>query len=63
MPFYVARDKSGELFLFGDRPQRSRDCWWAEVGVDGTYVRLVNSMFPDVTWESEPLPVSINPVD
>lgn len=57
---YVARDKDGDLYLFSSIPQRGRDCWWAKTGVDGTYLRLEKSMFPEVTWDSAPEPVIIN---
>lgn len=59
---YVARDKDGDLYLFNAMPQRGRDCWWAKTGVDGTYLRLDKDLYRDVTWESEPMPVSIAPV-
>ncbi|QSV44731.1 hypothetical protein [Geobacter benzoatilyticus] len=56
---YVARDKDSQLYLFKDVPLRGKECWWAEAGVDGTYLRLDKALFPEVTWESEPLPVSL----
>jgi hypothetical protein len=62
MPF-VTRDKNGDLYLFGSVPERGRECWWAESGVDGTYLRLDKAQFPEVLWESEPLPVKIVPVE
>lgn len=60
---YVTRDKNGDLYLFGSLPVRSRECWWAESGVDGTYLRLDKAQFPEVAWESEPLLVTIMPVE
>ncbi len=59
--YFVTRDKNGDLYLFASLPERSRECWWAESGVDGTYLRLDKSHYPEVTWESEPLPVRIVP--
>ncbi|MBJ6724923.1 hypothetical protein [Geomesophilobacter sediminis] len=56
---YLARDKNNDLYLFADLPTRGRDCWWAEAGIDGTYLRLKNSLYPEVSWESEPRKVSI----
>lgn len=56
---YVARDKNGDLYLFNSEPQRGRECWWAKSGVDGTYLRLEKALYPEVTWDSEPVPVSI----
>lgn len=56
---YLARDKNRELYLFDKRPVRGNECWWAESGVDGTYLRLDSSLFPELTWESDPLEVSL----
>jgi len=54
---YIARDRDRHLYLFNELPRRGTECWWAESGLDGTYLRLEDSIYPDVTWESEPLPV------
>jgi hypothetical protein len=56
---FLARDKDNHLYLFNKLPVRGTECWWAESGVDGTYLRLDDSLYPEVTWESEPLAVSI----
>ena len=56
---YLARDQNGDLFLFYERPRRGNECWWAENGVDGTYLKLDRSLYPQVTWDSEPLPVTL----
>jgi hypothetical protein len=56
---YVARDINGDLYLFNSMPERGRECWWAESGVDGSYLRLDKSLFPDVTWETGPSAVSL----
>jgi hypothetical protein len=56
---YVARDKNNDLYLFADLPTRGRDCWWSQSGVDGTYLRLDKSLYPGLTWESEPMRVSL----
>jgi hypothetical protein len=60
---YLARDKNGDLYLFNERPHRGKECWWAEAGVDGTYLRLDKSLYPEVTWESDPLPVGLVVLD
>lgn len=52
---YLARDKNNDLYLFYERPHRGRDCWWAESGVDGTYLKIEKSRYPEVTWDSGPL--------
>jgi hypothetical protein len=59
---YLARDKDNQLYLFNELPQRGNECWWAETGVDGTYLKLDVVLYPEVTWESEPLPVTISAV-
>ena len=56
---YLARDKNNELYLFYARPNRGNECWWAESGVDGTYLKIEKTLYPEVTWESEPLPVAL----
>ena len=56
---YLARDKNGDLYLFDDRPYRGNECWWSEAGLDGTYLKIKNSLYPDVTWDSEPLRVGL----
>lgn len=56
---FIARDKNNELFLFSELPRRGNECWWDKSGVDGTYLKLNSSLFPEVTWETEPLSVSI----
>ena len=56
---YLARDKNDDLYLFYERPHRGKDCWWAETGVDGTYLKLEKSLYPQVTWDSGPLAVEL----
>lgn len=56
---YLARDKDQDLYLFNDLPSRGRDCWWAEGSLDGSYLKLDKNLYPEVTWESEPLPVRL----
>ncbi|MEI6205218.1 MAG: hypothetical protein WCP20_00415 [Desulfuromonadales bacterium] len=58
---YIARDKNNDLYLFNELPKRGNECWWAESGLDGSYLRLDKHLYPEVTWESEPLPVSVTP--
>lgn len=56
---YIARVKNDELYLFNELPSRGNECWWAPSGVDGTYLRLNKSLYPEVTWDSEPLRAEI----
>lgn len=56
---YLARDKNHDLYLFNELPHRGNECWWAESGVDGTYLKLDRSLYPEITWESAPLRVDL----
>jgi len=60
MHMYLARDKNDDLYLFCELPNRGNECWWATTGVDGTYLRLDKALYPEVTWESGPLAVTIH---
>jgi len=57
---YVARDKNNDLYLFNELPSRGNECWWAASGVDGTYLRIDKSLYPEVTWDSAPLIVTLH---
>jgi hypothetical protein len=57
---YIARDKNNDLYLFNDLPHRGNECWWGTKEVDGTYLRLNKSLYPEVTWESEPLKAELS---
>ncbi|MDO3379859.1 hypothetical protein [Geoalkalibacter halelectricus] len=57
---YVARDKNNDLYLFNELPRRGAECWWAESGLDGTYLKLDKALYPEVTWDSEPLKVRLS---
>ena len=50
---YVARDKNRDLYQFYELSNRGNECWWAETGVDGTYLRLEKPLYPEITWESD----------
>jgi hypothetical protein len=56
---FLARDKDNHLYLFTELPRKGSECWWSESGLDGTYLRLDDSLYPEITWESEPLAVSL----
>lgn len=59
MTAWVARDDDGDLYMYKVKPYRGKGdhegCWDS----DGYTVALENSLFPSVTWESEPLEVTI----
>ena len=56
---FIARDKNNDLYLFAELPTRGNECWWAEAGLDGTYLKMNKSLYPEITWDSEPLPVRL----
>lgn len=57
---YLARDKNGDLYLFDKLPLKGSECWWAESGVDGTYLRLDKALYPELGWDSDPVPVFLS---
>ena len=59
---WVARDKSGELCLYADKPHRRHD-WgiWQVVWLCDIFSRIPNNLFPDLTWEDEPIEVELRP--
>lgn len=60
---WVCRDKvinepfTSDLFLAFDEPTRIEE--WGKWGDMGDYIELDSSLFPDLTWESEPEQVEI----
>lgn len=55
---WVARDADGEIGFFKKKPKRSEYLWCSE-----WYCWIVRrDMFPDLTWEDEPIEVEIRPV-
>lgn len=57
---WIARDKDGALYMYKVKPYRGKndydDCWDS----DGDTLALDNSLFRSITWESEPLEVTIS---
>jgi hypothetical protein len=56
---FIARDLNKDLYLFSELPLRGKECWWAPSGLDGTYLRLEKSLYPEVSWDTEPLKVEL----
>lgn len=56
---YVARDEDGLLNLFDKEPERIAECAWAYYPGHTLGFSLPKELFPEVTWESEPMPVII----
>ena len=58
MKLWIARNKSGALFLYGEKPIKAEE--WGEFAyVSGRYIHLKNKLFPEVTWENSPRKVKI----
>ena len=57
--FWVARDKNGFLFSYGDKPTRCDN--QKEWG--GPFLSsMENSYFPELKWEDEPIEVELRPL-
>lgn len=60
MTAWVARDDDGALYMYKVKPYRCKGdyegCWDS----NGDTLALDNSLFQSVTWESEPLEVTIS---
>ena len=54
---WVARDKSGDLFIYARKPERDfiKSYWEGET----SDITPDNGLFPDITWESDPLEVTV----
>ena len=68
--FYVARDKSGELFLYLKKPVRKSNTFiscrggiFIEVTENFSIYGLNPDDFKDLKWEDEPLEVFLNMED
>lgn len=46
---WIARDKTGSLFLYFSEPLRSRRCWCSS----NRYVELPQEAFTNVKWEDD----------
>lgn len=54
---FMARDRSGDLHVFGEKPDRTEDDIWDCDSED--LFRLPYQMFPDLKWEDEPRRVKV----
>lgn len=64
MELWIARDKSGVLNLFNDKPEISPYghnyfCCAGGVFYEGEYITIDRTLFPQVTWENSPQRVRI----
>lgn len=53
---FIARDKSGSLYLFNEKPIRGKDMFKPSIGY---YMEIDYDLFPDQKWEDEPQEVCI----
>ncbi len=56
---WVARDENGTLWICSEEPQRYSDWWIIDTDEEYTKKELPSYLFPSVTWESDPLEVTI----
>ena len=48
---WIARDKNGDLCVYGSKPERFDDEVYGDYG---KYQKLPEEWFPEVTWENSP---------
>lgn len=54
---WIARDSSGQLFVYNEKPQKGSFIWFPS---DGYVTELKRKLFPEVKWEDpEPTKVQI----
>lgn len=56
--FWIARDANGSLFVYEKKPCRCHDL---KTWQSGRFCQMPNHLFPDLTWEDEPIEVEIRP--
>lgn len=55
LTLYVARDRDGSLFLYGEKPERDMESGtWI-----GIFIKIDDNLYDYITWEDEPQRVSI----
>ncbi len=55
---WVARDQSGLLIAHSTPPSRLAN-WWKVPSITDTSWILSSTLFPELTWEDEPLEVEV----
>lgn len=56
---WVARDSNGTLWICSEEPQRYSDWWIIDTDEEYTKKELPPYLFPSLTWESDPIEVTI----
>lgn len=54
---WVARDKNGQMWLYGQMPWRNVSVWTTNNGRN--FIRIDPTLFPDLRWEDEPIEVEL----
>ena len=57
---WIVRDWGGMLFAYLNKP--IRDTVWKEWESDEVPLSIDDSLFPDLTWEDEPIEVELRPL-
>lgn len=50
MSIWAARDKSGNLFFYDQKPKKGKEVWFTDKG--GIW-HFINRILPEVKWEDE----------
>ena len=53
---WIARDSSGRLLFYTDKPWRCTNSWGVS---EGEWMEIEKSWFPDVNWHNEPKEVKL----
>lgn len=56
---WIARNANGSLFMYEKKPRRCHDL---KTWQSGRFCQMPKHLFPDLTWEDEPIEVEIRPV-
>ena len=54
---WVARDECGDIYVYKNKPTRE-GCMWID-DVASSLILLPITSFPDLTWQSDPLEVTV----
>ena len=50
MKLYAARDKSGELYLYSEKPTKGENVWYCLACLNPLHLQ---ALLPTVTWDDE----------
>ena len=58
MKLWIARDESGDIYLYDSKPERVAD-WSGGIWKASDFFELQPDSFPEVTFENSPLEVEL----